>query len=538
MFSIIDTVTVFWLVRTIKIVLFWVYLWQLKEYHIGRFLDHFRTEKGEKLVFNAQVGVKLLLLAGVFSNYHASIFLGALLLIYVAEIFIFILNIVKKNLKKPTPTAKTMFLVLVSFIVIVICLAIIYGLVSSIGQFVAAILIFDIIIPVIVSAIVLLFQPFFVLIRNRVLNMAKKKMEGMKNLTVIGITGSYGKTSTKEFLSTILSEKFSVLATPEHKNSEIGIAETILRELSEKYEIFIAEMGAYGKGGINLLCDITKPKIGIVTGVNEQHLALFGTMDNLLSAEGGRELAENLPKDGLLILNGDNKYSLDLYKKARVKTKTYNIKKDATETDIWTEDVEIKKDSVSFIAALKSGEMANFNVNVLGKHNIQNLLAAILATKELGMKIEEIAAGCGKIKPEQSGAILKQGIHGINIIDSSYSSNPDGVMAELDYLAIFPQKRVIVMPCLIELGKKSSETHEKIGKKIAEVCDMAIITTQDKFENIKNGAVQNEMLSDKIIFSENPKEIFNLITTFCKENDTLLLEGRVPSELVKLLNAE
>ena len=309
----------------------------------------------------------------------------------------------------------------------------------------------------------------------------------------------------------------------------MGIAQTILEDLKPEHQIFVAEMGAYKKGGIKLLCDIVKPKIGIVAGVNEQHLALFGSLENLLSAEGGEELAQSLPEEGLLVLNGDNKYCLDLYKKTDFKNKKiYTEKKGVLNADIWTEDIEAKTDSISFVAVNKSREMAHFKVSVLGRQNAQNLLAAILVAKELGMSFEEISFACKKIKQWQGGMVLKQGKMGIHIIDSSYSANPDGVFADLEYLKIFPQKKAIIMPCLIELGPNSGEIHKKIGAKIAEICDLAIITSKDKFKEIKG---ENK----KIIFCQNPEEIFSAITSFCKAGDAVLLEGRVPKKLHEIL---
>ena len=151
------------------------------------------------------------------------------------------------------------------------------------------------------------------------------------------------------------------------------------------------------------------------------------------------------------------------------------------------------KDYISFIAIDKNKEMAHFKVKVLGKQNVQNLLGAILIAKELGMSFGEISEACKNISQEQAGMVLKQGKHGIDIIDSSYSANPDGVFADLDYFSIFKGKKVIVMPCLIELGEKSSEIHEKIGRKIAEICDLAIITSKDKFKELKKGAMEAGM---------------------------------------------
>ncbi|GAI48689.1 unnamed protein product, partial [marine sediment metagenome] len=151
--------------------------------------------------------------------------------------------------------------------------------------------------------------------------------EQFKNLLVVGITGSYGKTSTKEFLATVLSKRFNVLKTKEHQNSEIGISRCILNELKPEHKVFIVEMGAYGKGGIKLLCDIAKPKIGILTGMNEQHLALFGSQENIIKTK--YELIENLPSDGMAIFNGNNKYCSELYGKTNISLKKI------TNYDIW-----------------------------------------------------------------------------------------------------------------------------------------------------------------------------------------------------------
>ena len=553
----INILIFFWFIRTAKSVLFWIYLWQLKSYHIGRFLDHFKTHKGKKILFNPLLLTKLLLCFLLFIDYYAA--LSILLIIYGLEFSFFIIGIIKKQVKKPVATVKAIFLIGVVFLDVIGYFYFSYLYAKNSPWFIFAMLAYDICIPLIVSLIVLFFQPFFVMLRNNTLKKAKSKMAKCKNLTVIGITGSYGKTSTKEFLTTILSSKFRVLKTPEHKNSEIGIAQTILskdfdRVLNQEtgapfsegarpntkkdlsVPVFIVEMGAYNKGGIKLLCDIVKPTIGIVTGVNEQHLATFGSLENLLSAEGGQELANSLPKDGLIVLNGDNKYCLDLYKKTTLHNKKlYSVDKNVINSDIWTESIEVTKDSVSFIAMSRAKEMAHFTVSVLGKQNVQNLLGAILVARELKMSFEEIAKACNVIAPQQSGMTLKSGIHRINIIDSSYSSNPDGVVADLDYLNIFKGKKVIVMPCLIELGDKSAEVHYQIGKKIAKVCDMAIITTKDQFENIKKGAIENGMSPNKVLLIDKLSDIVGHITTFCKEGDTVLLEGRVPNEVIKLL---
>lgn len=531
----ITVISFLWFVRTCKAVLFWIYLWQLKDYHVWRFIDHFRTYKGKKIFLNGLFVLKLVLLLVVFLWSPLSLAaLYVLILVYLLETGSFLYTITRGQIKKPVMTLKTVFLTMVSFVAVVFFLLKVMDIKDD-RSFMISMLLFDLCIPLIISCMVLLFQPLFVMRRNAILKKAAKKRDSFKNLIVIGITGSYGKTSTKEFLTTILSKKFNVVTTKDHQNSEMGIAQTILKDLNEKHQVFVVEMGAYRKGGIKLLCDITKPTIGMVTGVNEQHLALFGSLENLLSAEGGMELVDSLPKDGLIVLNGNNKYCLELYRNAMIKKKLYAEDRKKIVSDIWTEEILAETTHLSFIVQSQEKEILHFKVNVLGRHNIQNLLGAILVARELGMSLHEISLACNNITQKQGGTTLQKGSHGINIIDSSYSSNPDGVRADLDYLKVFPVKRIIVMPCLIELGKKSKEIHEQIGMKIAEVCHLAIITTKERFEDIKRGAVANGMSPENIVLLENPKEIFSKITTFCSSGDTVLLEGRVPSQVVALL---
>ena len=535
-----------WFIRETKAILFWLYLWQLKEYHIGRFLDHFQTEKGRQLLLNKLVFLKifLLLLSLALSydnwpiqvDYLIDLLLLSLIFIlfglYFLESFKVFKDFLEKTIKKPVWTKKSLFLTSISLIpVIALFLVLLFGNIDTFS----AMLAFDILTPAIVSVIVLFFQPFAVLGRNQIIKKASEKRAQFQNLLVIGITGSYGKTSTKEFLATILSERFKVLKTAEHQNSEVGISQCILNDLKPEHEIFICEMGAYNRGGIKLLCDIAKPKIGILTGINEQHMAIFGSQKNIV--KGKYELIESLPEDGLAIFNGDNEYCFELYKRTLIKKRVYGLQSSISglPLDILAYNVRTEKDFITFRVALRD-ELADFKVNLMGFQNISNVLAVVICARELGMTLEEISKACVDIKPQQSGMQLKKGIDGLNIIDATYSANPDGVLSHLEYLKIWPQKKVIVMPCLIELGSASIGIHQRIGDKISQVCDLVIITTKERFKEIKEGAVAKEMKTENILFVENPKEILEKIRGFAQPGDVVLLESRVSKELIKLLS--
>jgi len=518
----------FWLVRNTKHILFWIYLWQLKQYHRGRFFDHFRTEKGKKLLFQPfqifKIGLVIVSIAGfLFLSAEYLLFLPLILfLIYFLESLLYFKGLFAKKTKYPVLTKKTVFLVVIIILITLFYPFFVWLFVNNIFWFSFVFLIFDIFLPLIVSAVVLLFQPLADSHRLSLQKKAKEKINKLKDITIIAITGSYGKTSTKEYLTTILSKKFKVLSTKEHQNTEIGIPQCILNDLKPEHEIFIVEMGAYDKGTIKRICDFVKPEIGIVTGINEQHLALFKSMDNLLSAEGGRELLECLPKDGLLVVNGENNYCLDLYKKADIKKISYSFDK--------VKNINIKKDSVSF-----SIRDMNFNVNILGKHNLLNLLGAISIAESLGMSFEEISKATKKISARQSSYKITKSKEGFDIIDSTYSANPAGVIADLEYLKLYSGKKIIIMPCLIELGKVAKEVHQKIGKKIAEVCDLAIITTKECFESIKEGAVKNGFKEDNIILISDVNLILGKTKSFCGSNDTILLEGRLSEPVINKL---
>ncbi|MDP1538517.1 MAG: Mur ligase family protein [bacterium] len=468
-----------------KLFLFWLWLWQLKEYHTGRFLAHFETQKIKKFISSFWR-----LKYPKFTKKIISIFLSGTLL-----------AILWFSFSRATAKGEEESLLSSTF--------------SGILLIILA--------PLFSSLLVLLFQIPTVFWRKIIINKARGKREQFKNLLVIGITGSYGKTSTKEFLATILSEKFKVFKTKEHQNSEVGISQCILNDSKEEHEIFVVEMGAYNRGGIKLLCDIAKPKIGVVTGVNEQHLATFGKMKNLLSAEGGGELIESLPEDGIAFFNAKNKHCLELYKRTPNQSK------------LGTGQAKIKKFLYGENATFAGGE---------------NILGAMAVAKELGMTDEEISRGVEKIENKFPGIQIKKGIEGINVIDATYSANPDGVIAHLEYLKNFTGRKIIVMPCLIELGSASKEVHKKIGKKIAEVCGLAIITTKDRFKEIREGALLRqgyggrEIEKNNILFLENPQEIFEKIKSFLERDlsseasakeDVILLESRVPNQLIRQL---
>jgi len=149
--------------------------------------------------------------------------------------------------------------------------------------------------------------------------------------------------------------------------------------------------------------------------------------------------------------------------------------------------------------------------------------------KELGMTDEEVSQAVLKIENRHPGFKVKKGINGLTVIDATYSANPTGVVAHLEYMKSFSGKKVIIMPCLIELGQASKDIHRKIGQKIGEVCDLAIITTKERFGEIKEGSMEKGMKKENILFLDDPKEVFEKIKNTTKAGDVVLFESRIPA---------
>jgi len=516
----------------LKQILFWLYFWQLKEYHLGRIRAHFQTLQGRKLIFDKEKILKIIFLLFLKISFSLGYFF--FFLIYWAEALFVIL---KRKIKFPVWTPKTIFL----FFSFLFFQGIVFYYLYSIKNF-YLILLWDIFLPLFFSLFVLFFQPFSFAWRIFYLEKAKRKIQKTKGLVVVAIIGSYGKTTTKEFLFKILSQKFNVLKTPEHQNSEIAISRTILKDLKEDHQVFIAEIGAYNKGQIGYLSRIINPSIGIICGVNEQHLATFGSMKNLLSAEGGGELIDFLSnKNGVLFLNGNNSYCQKIFQEEKSLLKVITFvafpEKEipSIDFDFLAKNIKIEKEWIQFDLETKKEKM-RLQVNLAGPHHLENLMLAIaLSHYYFQMSLEEIKKALEKITLKDSSFRFLKTKKGFFILDSTYSANPQSVLSHLNYLSFFEGKKIFIFPSLIELGEKAKEIHERIGREMGKQCDFVILTSKDFFKELKEQALKSGLKKENIFLIEDPKKIFEKIKTILKTNDVILLEGRLSPLLVSLL---
>lgn len=354
-------------------------------------------------------------------------------------------------------------------------------------------------------------------------NKAIRKLKRM-NIPVVGITGSYGKTSSKNIINDILNVKFNSFATPKSFNTPNGLIISINNHLDKFNDIFIAEMGAFKIGEIKQNCKLVHPKYGIITNIGEAHLETFGSRDNIM--KGKFELVESLPSDGLAILNGDDEYQLKYKIKNNCKVKWIGI--DNKDVDLYATNIKLSNSGTSFDCVFKGDKTKyKFNTKLLGKHNVYNILSGILLGHEMGLSIDELERGVKSIKTIEHRLELKK-YGNINIIDDAYNSNPVGSKMAVEVLGLMDGTKIIVTPGMIELGDKQYELNKKFGEYISKSVDYAILIGQKQTKPIYDGLIENKFDEKKIFILNDVRDAFTLMRKLAKGDTYVLLENDLP----------
>lgn len=355
---------------------------------------------------------------------------------------------------------------------------------------------------------------------------AKNKLKNM-DIPVVGITGSYGKTSSKNIINDILNVKFNSFATPKSFNTPYGLISSINNYLDKFNDIFLAEMGAFKMGDIKQNCKIVKPKYGIITSIGQAHLESFGSRENIM--KGKFELVESLPSDGLAILNGDDEYQLKYDIKNNCSVKWIGI--DNKNVDLYATNIKLSSKGTSFECVFKGDNSKyKFNTKLLGKHNVYNILAGILLGYELGLSIEQLQRGVSSVKTIEHRLELKKYGH-INIIDDAFNSNPVGSRMAVEVLGLMDGVKIIVTPGMVELGSEQYNLNYKFGEYISEVCDYVILIGKKQTKPIYDALTEKKYDNKKIFILEDVRDAFPLMNRLSgKENKEtyVLLENDLP----------
>lgn len=379
-------------------------------------------------------------------------------------------------------------------------------------------------VPYLTLAAAFLMQPVEKAISNFYLNDAKKKLDAREDLLKIGITGSFGKTSTKFILATILSEKYDVLATPSSFNTPMGLTRVIREQLQDHHQVFIAEMGARHVGDIRELVELVHPKYGMITSVGAQHLETFGSVETVANTKF--ELIEGLPGDGAAFFAADGGEVDKLYERTSIKKYRAGLK--GALLDMRADDIEVGPEGSTFTLRNALGDTVKCTTKLLGRHNIQNIVLACSLAAHLGLTMEEIARGVGKIQPVEHRLQLLPGANGITVIDDAFNSNPVGAKAALDVLSGFPGRHVVVTPGMVEQGEQEAEINRRFGAQMAYACDIAILVGKKRTAPIAEGLLDGGMAREQIFAVNSLEEATVILGRIGRPGDTVLFENDLP----------
>lgn len=335
------------------------------------------------------------------------------------------------------------------------------------------------------------------------------------SIPIVAVTGSNGKTTTKDMAAAVLSNQFYVLKTEANYNNEIGLPMTLL-QLTKDHEVAVVEMGMRGKGQIRQLANIALPTIAIITNVGETHLELLGSIEDI--AEAKAELLEVIPQQGLSILNGDNVYVREMAKKANSRVRLFGLQ----EGDVKAEGIHINAQSIEFECRTADNAFA-IEIPTTGKHNVYNALAVITLGMELGMNGEAISSGFKNFNTSPMRLHIEK-LGEYIVVNDAYNASPMSMAAAIDtMLEVAKGRKVAVLGDMLELGPIAVSAHEAIGEKLAQCKIDAVVTVGELAANIANKAALGGI--SQVAACSDHEQAQAVLTDILQPGDTILVKG-------------
>ena len=383
------------------------------------------------------------------------------------------------------------------------------------------------VLPIVMLVANLVNKPLEAAISRWYYNDAKRILRSMPNLVIIGVTGSFGKTSTKHYLYRILSEKYNVLMTPGNFNTTLGVIRTVREHLKPHHQIFIVEMGAKQVGDIKEICDLVHPTIGIVTAVGEMHLETFGSVENVLRTKF--ELIDALPKDGVGVVNLDSEPIATAKLSHPCCTISYGVESDA---EYRAEQIDYAPTQTSFAIKNTNGLREGYSTHLAGRGNILNLLAAVAVADLLQVPEAQQKRAMRQIEQIEHRLSIKRTAGGITIIDDAYNSNPAGARMALEVLRDFRRaeggRRIVVTPGFVEMGESQYRNNKELGAVIASSADIAIVVNRTNREAIVAGLSEAQFAAESIIQTDSFAEASAYLAGVMRAGDVVLYENDLP----------
>lgn len=336
------------------------------------------------------------------------------------------------------------------------------------------------------------------------------------NVPVVAVTGSNGKTTTKDMISELLNSKFNVCCTEKNYNNEIGLSLTLLK-ITKEHDVCVVEMGMRGLGQIKSLCKIAEPDIGVITNVGTSHIGVLGSKENIAKAKG--ELIESLTEKGIAVLNGDDILVKEMGKNFKGRVIYYGLNGNYT---VYGENVKFE-DSGTKYTCICFDEAFKVNLKLLGIHNVYDALAATSTARILGVDVVKIQRVLGEFSP-RSGRQSIININGFKVIDDAYNANPLSMeMAIYSLNQISAKNKYLVLADMKELGEDEKHFHYEIGKKVAQTKFNGLITVGPLAKFIAKGAKENGF--NEVHVFDTCKEAADCIKNIAQEGDVFLLKG-------------
>lgn len=501
-----------YLINLFMLLHFYMHMFQLNSYFFTKHL-HWIKENRKRIALQISVIIVATILL-IFSNITCNI-----LAIISLAISIFY-NTPKSKAKielKITNRVKRMYVTQVALILIIL-------LIDYQHYIFLKLCFLNILAPIMCVISNFINSPTEYIVKKYYINQAKKILVGMPNLIVIGVTGSYGKTSVKNFLEKTLEKKYEVLITPKNYNTTIGVVKTIRENLKPTHQIFICEMGATKPNDIKEICDIVKPKFGIITSIGPQHLESFKSIENIIKAKF--ELADSVKKNnGTIFLNFNNEYLSKQHMEQNFIT--YGVDNDSLNYNAFNIKTSSKGSTFSMFDRNLNKEI-EFKTKLIGAHNVVNIVGAIAVSNSLGITLNDLALQVKKIKSVEHRLQLISH-KDFNIIDDSYNSNPVSAKSALDTLSQFCGTKIIVTPGLVELGSDEKRYNSELGKYACSICNYIFLVNSKQSRYVLEGVNSTNFDKNKVFNVNCPEQAMKQILNLnIKDKITVLLENDLP----------
>jgi UDP-N-acetylmuramoyl-tripeptide--D-alanyl-D-alanine ligase len=390
-------------------------------------------------------------------------------------------------------------------------------------------------VPIILICGNLLMTPVEGFLRRRFVQRAARVLEAVHPV-VIGITGSYGKTTTKTFLAHILNGRYKTYPTPKSYNTLMGVSLAINNDLANdrSIEYFICEMGAYIPGEIQQICALTHPRISMVVEVGPQHLERFGSQEKI--AEAKYEIIKALSPDGVGVFNWDNPHVRKMYERGYPQTRLA-VSREVDPANIPSDgprfiasEISESLDGLRFsVTDQQTGERELFETPLLGLHNVTNVLLATAVAIHEEMKLKEVAFRVRGLKPAESRLVRQTTPQGITILNDAYSANPAGVVSALKVLALHQTgRRLLITPGMVELGALHETENYKLGEIAAQHATDVILVGAQQTQPVKDGLLAAGFPADHLQVVDTLAESVQWYQHNLKAGDTVLFLNDLP----------